>query len=203
VRKAIVILLLVASVAHAEQLPASAAAEAKAQYDKGVVAYNLQKFDDAIAAFTRAYEIDPAPILLFNIAQSHWKKGENERAVFFYRRYLDADPKAENRDKVETRIRELEEASKAKPTPPAPLPAVTLPPPATEHTAPPSAVRPEPPVASLERAVPPEPAPIYRRPWFWGAVGGAVVAGVVAAFLLKPGERAWNCPPCVKTVDVP
>jgi hypothetical protein len=170
---------------------------AKAQYDKGVVAYNLQKFDDAIAAFTRAYEIDPAPILLFNIAQSHWKKGrERARPLLLpplpRRRPQGRQPRQGGGPHPRARGGEQGEASA-----PAPLPAVTLPPPAAERTTPP--------VASLERPIPPpvEPTPIYRRPWFWGAVGGAVAAGVVAAFLLRPGESAWNCAKCVKTVEVP
>ena len=37
-------------------------------------------------------------------------------------------------------------------------------------------------------APPPPPAPVarplYRRPWFWGAVGAAVAAGVVTAFVV-------------------
>jgi tetratricopeptide (TPR) repeat protein len=196
-RSVLLAIVLLTATARAEQLPARAAAEAKAQYDKGVVAYNLQKFDDAIAAFTRAYEIDPSPILLFNIAQSHNKKGETERALFYYRRYLEADPAAENRDKVEARIRELEAASK--PKPPAPLPAVSIPPPAGERTAPP--------VAVVERPLPapaPERPPLYRRPWFWGAAAGVVAASVAAFFLLRPGERTWDCgTKCVRTAVVP
>src|SRR4051794_36947968 len=66
---------------------ARAAGEGKAFFDSGVRHYNLGHFQDAIVDFEKAYNIDPAPILLFNIAQSHRQLGDKERALFFYRRY--------------------------------------------------------------------------------------------------------------------
>jgi len=89
---------------------ALAAPPAKSLYDKGATEYNLGHFAEAIANFEKAYELDPAPILLFNIAQSHRQSGNNERALFFYRRYLEqAAPDASNRPDVEKRAKELEE----------------------------------------------------------------------------------------------
>jgi hypothetical protein len=81
---------------------------AKPHYDKGAAEYNLGHFADAIIEFEKAYELDPAPILLFNIAQAHRQNGDNERAAFFYRRYLEQAPDAENRADVEKRIKDLE-----------------------------------------------------------------------------------------------
>jgi hypothetical protein len=85
---------------------------AKTFFEKGATEYNLGHFTDAIAQFEKAYEIDPAPILLFNIAQCHRQNGNKERAAFFYRRYLEQNPKAENRAEVENRIADLDRSIK-------------------------------------------------------------------------------------------
>ena len=89
---------------------ADAKKAARPYYEKGATEYNLGHFPDAIAQFEKAYELDPAPILLFNIAQAHRQNGNNERAAFFYRRYLEQEPNAANRADVEKRIKDLEDA---------------------------------------------------------------------------------------------
>ena len=172
--------------------------EAKEQYDRGVVAYNLEHFDEAIAAFSRAYELDPAPMLLFNIAQARWKKGENERALFYYRRYLEAEPNAENRDRVEARIRELEAGARSAPSAPGPAPAITT----TTEIAP----VPAPPAYLQAGPVAERPRPVYRRAWFWGAVGAAAVATVAVVLLASSKGQAAHCAPAdcnLGTVSVP
>ncbi len=60
------------------------------------------------ADFEKAYDLDPSPIFLFNIAQSHRQLGNKERALFFYRRYLEQAPNAANRDDVERRMKDLQ-----------------------------------------------------------------------------------------------
>jgi tetratricopeptide (TPR) repeat protein len=87
-------------------------ASAKPFYDRGIVEYNLGHFAEAIVQFEKAYEQDRAPILLFNIAQAHRQSGNPERALFFYRRYLEGDPHAANRPDVEKRMAELDEMVK-------------------------------------------------------------------------------------------
>jgi len=94
-----------AGTAHASEAGKKAA---KPHYEKGASEYNLGHFAEAISEFEKAYEQDPAPILLFNIAQAHRQSGNNERAAFFYRRYLEQDPNADNRVDVEKRIKDLE-----------------------------------------------------------------------------------------------
>ena len=74
--------------------PADPPTRAKARYDLGMTAYRLGYYDQAIGAFTRARAIDPTPNLLYNIAQSYWKKGDKAQALAYYRRYLDATPGA-------------------------------------------------------------------------------------------------------------
>jgi len=93
--------------AHADQ------ASARPFYDRGITEYNLGHFAEAIVQFEKAYEEDHAPILLFNIAQAQRQSGNAERALFFYRRYLEGDPNAANRADVEKRMAELAEVAKA------------------------------------------------------------------------------------------
>lgn len=58
--------------------------------------YNLSHFEEALRRFEAAYEVFPAPQLLFNIGQCHRELGHHERAVFFYDRYLHEMPDAPN-----------------------------------------------------------------------------------------------------------
>jgi hypothetical protein len=88
--------------------PATPAEVGHAHFDQGVQEYNLGHFTEAIAEFEKAYRADPTPIMLFNIAQSYRQLGNRERALFFYRRYLEqAPPDAPNRSEVEQRTKEL------------------------------------------------------------------------------------------------
>src|SRR5437867_1070206 len=95
---------LLSAPAAAQGDGARAAEQAKAEYESGMRAYDRGDFERAIEAFARAYELDPAPMLLFNLAQAHRKKGDSERALSLYRRYLEADPRSEHRARVEAHI---------------------------------------------------------------------------------------------------
>jgi tetratricopeptide (TPR) repeat protein len=179
----LIAIVCAASVGAAQPRARSPADQAREQYERGVVAYNLEHFDEAIAAFSRAYELDPAPILLYNIAQARWKKGENDRALFYYRRYLEADPAAPNRAAVEARIEELERTRQpSSSVPPPPIaPAAIVPPPS-----------PAPPVY-LQSAPPPPRPPLYRRPWFWGGVATVAAATTVTVLLLSSHSSPARC----------
>src|SRR6476661_6658016 len=73
-------------------------AEAKQLYKDAVTQYDLGEYDRAIEKFKAAYELSPAPRLLFDIAQAYRLKGSNCRnAVQFYRTYLRIAPDADNR----------------------------------------------------------------------------------------------------------
>jgi tetratricopeptide (TPR) repeat protein len=166
-------------------------AVAKRHYRRAVSDYNLGRFEDAIGEFEKAYELDPAPTLLWNIAQAHRKLGHAERAIFFYRRYLDEAPDAKDRGDVEKRIRELDEQLRREA--PAPNPVLSPPPAAP---APPSA--PSPPSGQSPVNAPPTEAvttaPRTRAPsdgsglraaGLVTAGAGVVVVGVGLVFGLK------------------
>lgn len=119
---------------------------AEAHYEKGMKAYTLGHFPEAIEEFEKAYEVRSEPIFLYNIAQSHRQNNNLQRAIFFYRRYLEAEPNAKNRLEIEKRIRDLEtELTEQK-----------------EHASTPAPATPTPPVAPAPIAPPPVPAPVAQ-----------------------------------------
>jgi tetratricopeptide (TPR) repeat protein len=162
---------------------------AEGHYKKGMTAYSLGHFPTAIEEFEKAYEIKPEPIFLYNIAQSHRQNGNPQQAVFFYRRYLDADPNAKNRPAVEKRIGEMEsqlnagkERDVAKATAIEPARATPVLAPAAVITAPEPApvVAPPPPVV-LREPVAPGPE---TRPGRGLRITGIALASVGAAALV-------------------
>ena len=46
------------------------------------------RFDEALAFLEQAYQRDPAPVLLYNMARVYEKKGEKDKAKAYYERYL-------------------------------------------------------------------------------------------------------------------
>jgi tetratricopeptide (TPR) repeat protein len=119
-------LVLVAATARA-QAP-DAEAQARAHYDKGLVAFDLSKWDEAIAEFKAAYTLYKAPGFLFNIAQAYRLKGDKRKAVDAYRSYLRLDPNAPNKAEVDGHIARLEKAiDEERSKPPATTPPTAVP----------------------------------------------------------------------------
>jgi tetratricopeptide (TPR) repeat protein len=102
--------LLLPGLRAAPAFAAKSGGEAAAHFDRGARQYDLAHFEQAIAEFEKAYELAPSAILLYNIAQCHRHLGNKERALFFYRRYLEQAPDTSKRADVERRIAELDRA---------------------------------------------------------------------------------------------
>jgi tetratricopeptide (TPR) repeat protein len=105
-----ILLTLSFSLAFSQTTFAQSRAKQSAEnhYEKGMKAYTLGKFPEAIEEFEKAYELRSEPIFLYNIAQSHRQNNAPQRAIFFYRRYLEADPNVKNRADIEKRIKDME-----------------------------------------------------------------------------------------------
>ena len=174
-----------ASQAHARAKRSADRSSVEEHYKNGMKAYTLGRFPEAIEEFKEAYELRSEPIFLYNIAQSHRQNKQFERAIFFYRRYLEAEPKAKNRADIEQRIDELQaeiDRKKAEtPLAPPPQPIVVVPPPTPLPVAP----LPVPPPTTVvhDRPVPPASSP-GRGLRIAGIIVGAVgVAGVATGIV--------------------
>lgn len=61
-------------------------------------------YDEAAALYEQAYEMDPAPVLLFNLGYVHEKRGDSQAALDTYRRYLAAETDPSHRADAEKRV---------------------------------------------------------------------------------------------------
>ena len=80
-------------------------------FERGQAAFAAGNFRESASAFLEAYSHKPMPQFLFNAAAAYHKGGENAKAIEYYQRYLDADPKAPDTDRVRKAIDKLHEKS--------------------------------------------------------------------------------------------
>ena len=169
--------LLIAPTARAAD---PAELKARAEFKRGKTAYDLGRFEEALAAYSSAYEAKPLPAFLFNMAQCHRQMGNHERAVFFYKRYLSLSPGAKDEatvrkliDDAEAKLAELEkkkaEELKKQEDARAAAALVLTPAPPTEP------VLPKPGTTPGREAS----TPVYTTWWFW-TVAAVVVVGAAA-----------------------
>jgi hypothetical protein len=68
--------------------------EGKEHFDKGMSAYNVQDWAQAITEFKQAYQLDPQPAYLFTLGQAQRLSGDCDAALFSYRAFArNAPPK--------------------------------------------------------------------------------------------------------------
>jgi tetratricopeptide (TPR) repeat protein len=189
---ALVVLALALGVAHADPSPSDMAA-ARAHVDTADREYKLGRFEQALAEYSAAYQLYPAPALLFNIGQCHRYLHNFEQALFFYRGFLrDAPANAPNRatvedllaqtqadldaQRAETAKREAEASRRADEEARARVEAARS---ADEDRRVADARR----LAELDRATHPQAA-IYEHWWFWTAVGSVVAVSGTSLYLV-------------------
>ena len=147
-------LLLVAStttIAHADGRAAAARAQAAAA--DGAVAFGAGAYERALADYQRAYMDDiDEPQYLLRLAECYRAMQRTPEALRFYKLFLHERPDAPERASLEATIGELEH----------PAAAAT-----TTAT-----------VAAEGSAARDGRRPIWRRWWFWTALGGAAAVGV-------------------------
>lgn len=81
---------------------------AQAHYTRGARAYAERRFAEAIEEFRLADDLAPRSALAFNVARAYEKLEDPARALEHYRDYLRRGADPNNRDEVQTRVRELE-----------------------------------------------------------------------------------------------
>ena len=138
------------------------------------------RYNDAISEYRKAYELKADPEFLFAIAGCYRRLGNNERALFFYQRYVNAAPEGAHRAEADRAIAALGPA------------ALEISPPSAAHG---------PLAPSLTNDVviipvpPPVPAPatpaeaakrsLWRHWWVWAVVGVVVLGGAAAAWAAR------------------
>jgi tetratricopeptide (TPR) repeat protein len=154
---ATICLLLAAAMAAPEALSQPRAAksprlrEARVHAQRAVIHYELGRYAAALDEYGRAYDLAPVPELLFNMGQCHFQLRSYQQAILFYQAYLADLPDAKNRQLA---LDLMAEASGE-----------------IEQQRSEILVRTSSPSRRAER-------PVYRRWWFWAAVGTAAIAAV-------------------------
>jgi tetratricopeptide (TPR) repeat protein len=81
---------------------------AKQYVDAGLAAQDSGDYETAITFYTKAYELVPHPVLIFNIAQATRLAGRIEEALALYAKYLAADPNGPQVQTARDRVAEIE-----------------------------------------------------------------------------------------------
>lgn len=156
------LVLLAALPAHADD----AADRARQHNQAAKKLFSVGLFEQAAAEYTKAYQQKPLPVFLFNLAQCHKRlagRAHVERAIFYFKSYLQNEPASPMREDIEAEIAKLRRDLDA------------LPPPRLTPTTVP--VGP----ASIPVTPPPRATPIYKRWWFWTLIGAAVAGAAAGA----------------------
>ncbi len=66
--------------------------------------YKRGEFEQAAALLERAYELDPQPVLLYNLARAYENSGTWTKAIDAYERFLQEEPDAADRVAIKKRI---------------------------------------------------------------------------------------------------
>jgi tetratricopeptide (TPR) repeat protein len=189
------------------------AQRARELFDEGVRLANEGRFDSARAVFRSAYELQPHPSVLYNIAQCEVRLGDNASAVATLERFLETgagDIQEEQRRAVQKQLDELratlpaeEHASEPAPLggepapePPGHTPAAaelvrTAPSPADSAIQPPrtetSIAPPSPPAAETAGK------PASLRPLVLAGTGVALLGAATAIYLWNDARHdAWT-----------
>jgi tetratricopeptide (TPR) repeat protein len=99
--------LATSAVAGSGKVDPATQAKAVKLFETGQASYQQGSYLAAIDLFKNAYQLVNDPVYLFNIAQSYRKIADCVPAHDYYVKYLEADPKAPNKDKVQQWIFEL------------------------------------------------------------------------------------------------
>jgi tetratricopeptide (TPR) repeat protein len=143
---------------------------AAALFREAVELFRAGDFDTAAALLRRAHELDPEPILLFNLARALEASNQHLEAADTYARYLADAPDAEDRAAIEALIANLRARAEAEASAAAPEPE-------PEATPEPEPVTPAPTVPEPER-------PSATPAWVVFGVGAATAAAGLPVGLL-------------------
>src|SRR5438552_6829901 len=95
--------------AEAMQTTPAQKQEMMEHYERATRAYDIQKYQEAIDEYQKAYEIAGDPAMLYNVAQAYRLNGQLPEALHSYRRYLQRSPNARNREDVDRKSADREQ----------------------------------------------------------------------------------------------
>jgi tetratricopeptide (TPR) repeat protein len=101
--------------------------EAHARFESGRLAMESGRYEEALADFTRSYELSGRGVILFNIGLVHDRLRRDGEALDAFERYLEAVPDASNREEVWARILVLRQAMEARAAAPQPSSSMPMP----------------------------------------------------------------------------
>jgi hypothetical protein len=171
---------------------ADAESRSRQHFEAGATRYRLGDFSGAVTEFKAALEWVNRPSVLFNIAQCYRQLKVPEQAMFYYRLYLSqwerqhAGAPAPHHDEVSRFLEELIddlERARAEKARERELQAQRA---ERARQAELAAPLVRPPV--LPEAKKTAKAPIYKRWWFWSALGAVAVGSITAAALAGRSE---------------
>jgi tetratricopeptide (TPR) repeat protein len=137
---------------------------ARALLTKGLRAYEVQRYAEAIESFREGYQLDPRPEFLYALGQAERMSGDCRRAIEAYRAFLRSGPTAVQAGSAEKNIARCEsQLAAAPPAEPSPAPAAV----------------------TLVGAGPPRPQPTWAR-----TVGHVLVGFGVAT--IAAGGALWG-----------
>jgi hypothetical protein len=97
------------AVAVAQQPTPAQIEKAKKAFGEGRKLFDAGDFPEAVAKFKESYNLSKNPVLLYNIGFANEKAGQDDIALFYYRKFLtDAPADAAQRAEVTERVKELE-----------------------------------------------------------------------------------------------
>lgn len=164
----------------------------RVRFEMAETKFNLGKFEEAAVDYQAAYEAEPLPAFLFNLGQCYRNLGNYERAQFYFRRYVELDPRSANRPAAEDLIAEMDRlADGQRMAPPSSLPS--LPAPASGTRAEDERAHAFAPVVARKDDT--TARPFYRRPWFWVGSAAVVAAAVAAGVLITRDDRQPSLQP--------
>lgn len=197
----VVALLLAVAPLHAKESRSSAttetshsakrSAEFSQHLDRGMKLYEERKFSEAIEEFQQAYERQQLPRILYNMARAHLQLGHAEEALGLHQKFLRLEPnltpdvKQQAQEDIAKARGMLEAAER--------IQAIAM-----RNNAP-AEGEPAPAGSSLSDPSKPQgtdsaSAPLYKRWWFWAALGGAAAAVTGAVVGGVAGYRAAHPP---------
>ncbi len=132
----------------------------RGHYDQAVKLFEGGHFEASLPEFQLAYERRQMAWLLINIGRNLHRLGRPREALDYYERYKQAEtkPDPETQDRIEKYIAQARALAETKSGQPVPADAEKVTPTGSGST---------------------EQKPVYKKWWFWTAIGGGVAAVVI------------------------